>query len=312
MADSTASSSSGQPSKRSRVADSVKHNAQEVIKEDYGKAKSVAIDAAKSRAWLYPIKGIFYFVSHRALWQPFVSKLPQYIALYGSVTAGMFTFTYLPQLAVMVFVNGPLAVVTTVFLVLNESATIVNMISRNYMLQDSLLNTFDGTLLARNKTGIVQQGREVKSGSDPIARLGKVLRSPFDKFSPKAIVRYFLYLPLNFIPVAGTVIFIFFQARGRGKSVHDRFFQLKKWSASQRSDWLGRHTGPYTAFGLVATLLEMVPVASMFFNYTNTVGAALWAADIDSMDSSMTNENAPSLQEGKHEEQETGVTEKEL
>lgn len=167
-------------------------------------------------------QGIFYFVSHRALWQPFVSKLPQYIALYGSVTAGMFTFTYLPQLAVMVFVNGPLAVVTTVFLVLNESATIVNMISRNYMLQDSLLNTFDGTLLARNKTGIVQQGREVKSGSDPIARLGKVLRSPFDKFSPKAIVRYFLYLPLNFIPVAGTVIFIFFQARGRGKSVHDR------------------------------------------------------------------------------------------
>merc|ERR1712169_5540 len=33
------------------------------------------------------------------LMQPFVSKLPQYIALYGSVTAGMFTFTYLPQLA---------------------------------------------------------------------------------------------------------------------------------------------------------------------------------------------------------------------
>lgn len=174
-------------------------------------------------------QGIFYFVSHRALWQPFVSKLPQYIALYGSVTAGMFTFTYLPQLAVMVFVNGPLAVFTTVFLVLNESATIVNMISRNYLLQDSLLNTFDGTLLARNKTGIVQQGREVKSGSDPIARLGKVLRSPFDKFSPKAIVRYFLYLPLNFIPVAGTVIFIFLQARGRGKAVHDRVrgrFQL--------------------------------------------------------------------------------------
>lgn len=42
------------------------------------------------------------------------------------------------------------------------------------------------------------------------------------------------------------------------------------------------------------------------------VGAALWAADIESMDSNMTDETAPSLQEGEHQEQESGVTEKEL
>lgn len=28
-------------------------------------------------------------------------------------------------------------------------------------------------------------------------------------------------------------------------------------------------------------LLELVPVASIFFTFTNTVGAALWAADIE-------------------------------
>lgn len=134
----------------------------------------------------------------------------------------MFSFAYLPQLAILVFVNGPLAVVTTVFLILNESATIVNMVSRNYLLQDALLDTFDGTLLARNKAALVREGREVRSGSDPIGKLGKILKSPFGKFSPKAIVRYFMYLPLNFIPVVGTVIFIFLQARGRGKGVHDR------------------------------------------------------------------------------------------
>ncbi|KAG9250087.1 uncharacterized protein F5Z01DRAFT_427240 [Emericellopsis atlantica] len=295
-----------QPTRRGRVANSIRNNAQEVLKEDYTKARGVALDAAKSRAWFYPIKGIFYFLSHRTLWQPFVSKLPQYLALYGSVTAGMFTFTYLPQFAVLVFVNGPLAVFTTVFLILNESSTIVNMISKNYLLQDSLLDTFDGTLLTRNKTGMVKEGREVRSGSNPIAKLGKVITSPFAKFSPKAIVRYFMYLPLNFIPVVGTAIFVFLQAKGRGQGVHDRFFQLKKWSASQRGDWLKKHTGPYTAFGLVATLLEMVPVASVFFTYTNTVGAALWAADIDANDAQMTDENAPSLQE--HEAQESGVT----
>ena len=31
----------------------------------------------------------------------------------------------------------------------------------------------------------------------------------------------------------------------------------------------------------MATLLEMVPFASLIFAFTNTVGAALWAADIE-------------------------------
>ena len=54
-----------------------------------------------------------------------------------------------------------------------------------------------------------------------------MLKSPFEKFTPKAIIRfgnrqlylnirlirdrYIMYLPLNFIPVVGTAIFIFIQ-----------------------------------------------------------------------------------------------------
>jgi hypothetical protein len=41
----------------------------------------------------------------------------------------------------------------------------------------------------------------------------------------------------------------------------------------------------------------MVPLASIFFTYTNTVGAALWAADIEAMNTSMTDETAPTLRE---------------
>jgi hypothetical protein len=35
------------------------------------------------------------------------------------------------------------------------------------------------------------------------------------------------------------------------------------------------------SFGVVAVLLELVPLASILFSFTNTVGAALWAADIE-------------------------------
>lgn len=131
----------------------------------------------------------------------------------------MFTVAYLPQLALLVFVNGPLAVVSTVLLVLNESSTIINLAARHWILQDALLDTFDGTLLARNKTAVVCEGRELRPGRDPMQRLGRILKSPFEKLSLKALVRYIIYLPLNFIPVAGTAAFIFVQ--GAPLQCHD-------------------------------------------------------------------------------------------
>ena len=37
----------------------------------------------------------------------------------------------------------------------------------------------------------------------------------------------------------------------------------------------------WCSFGVAAVLLELIPVASIFFAFTNTVGAALWAADLE-------------------------------
>jgi len=205
----------------------------------------------------------------------------------------MFLFTYLPQFAVLVFVNGPLAAFTTILLVLSESSTLINILSRTFIVQDALVDTFDGVLVSRHQTGILAEGREVKSGNfnDPIAKLGKLVKSPFEKFAPAAIIRYFLYLPLNFIPVVGTVLFVLIQGKTRGNSVHTRYFQLKNWNASRKDQWLKDNMAPYAAFGTVATLLELVPVASIFFSFTNTVGAALWAADIESNNTKMTELN---------------------
>ncbi|KAK3941904.1 hypothetical protein QBC46DRAFT_381226 [Diplogelasinospora grovesii] len=281
----------------SRFVESVQSKAHEVAKEDLGRAKVLISDAARSRAYLYPFKGIAYFLTHRALWKPLLSQLLPTLALSVGVVTSMFFFTYLPQLAILVFFNGPLAVFTTVLLILNESSTLVNILSRNFLLQEALLDTFDGTLVSKNATNIVSEGRQLKPGGDPIQRLGKILKSPFDRFSPKALVRYAMYLPLNFIPVVGTVVFILLQGRSRGNAVHDRYFQLKRWSSAEKSKWLAEHTGPYSAFGTVATLLEMVPFASILFSFTNTVGAALWAADIEAKETEMTQGTAPGLRE---------------
>lgn len=158
-------------------------------------------------------QGIVYFLSHKSLWKPFRSRLGSYLTLSVSVVAGMFTLTYVPQLAIQVFVSGPFAVFTTVLLVLNESSAIINAAARGWLLQDSILDTFDGTLVARGATNVVASGRELRggSGSDPMKKLGKVLKNPFEKFGPTALIRYLMYLPLNFIPVVGTVVYIYMQ-----------------------------------------------------------------------------------------------------
>jgi hypothetical protein len=71
---------------------------------------------------------------------------------------------------------------------------------------------------------VLAEGRQLKSGNfnDPIAKLGKLITSPFEKFTPKALIRYVMYLPLNFIPIVGTVAFVLIQGRTRGESVHTR------------------------------------------------------------------------------------------
>lgn len=52
----------------------------------------------------------------------------------------------------------------------------------------------------------------------------------------------------------------------------------------------------FDSFGVAAVLLELIPVASIFFAFTNTVGAALWAADMEQ--GNVTNEGtAPRLRE---------------
>ena len=164
----------------------------------------------------------------------------------------MFIFTYLPQFAVLVFTSGPLAAITTVLLVLSESSTLTMVLAKALLIEDALIDTFDGTLVARGETELVERERQVKgSGAgDAIARLGKLVTKPFHKFTPSAIIRYVMYLPLNFIPVVGTAMFVLLQGKKFGPGVHARYFQLKKMSGMQKERYVEERRGAYTRFVL--------------------------------------------------------------
>ncbi|KAK4982633.1 hypothetical protein LTR66_009170 [Elasticomyces elasticus] len=261
---------------------SAKEKIKQTAVEEAERIKTLTTDAARSGAYLYPLKGILYFMSHRALWKPLLSKLAPTITMGIGIISSMFFFTYLPQAAVLALVNGPLAAVSAALLVLSESSTIFMVLAKSMLIEGSLIDTFDGTLLSRDQASLVQRERPVKSGrGDAIARLGKLATKPFAKFTPSAIIRYFMYLPLNFIPVVGTVLFVILQGRRYGPAAHSRYFQLKGMNASSKEKWIQERQAAYASFGVPAVLLEMVPIAGIFFAFTNTVGAALWAADLE-------------------------------
>lgn len=103
-----------------------------------------------------------------------------------------------------------------------------------------------------------------------------------------------MWLPLNFIPIVGTVLFVLVQAKKFGPNAHARYFQLKGMDAKKREEFIEQRRGAYTSFGTVAVLLEMVPIAGILFAFTNVTGAALWAADMEGRTMETT---APELKE---------------
>jgi hypothetical protein len=179
------------------------------------------------------------------------------VSLGLGVTVFMFAVTYVPQAAVLSIFNGPLAIFTTVLLVLSEASTIFSVLSKNFLIDDALIDTFDGTLLCRNLNTLVQNERQVKSGSDPVGKLGKLVSSPFAKFTPAAIIRYFMYLPLNFIPVVGTVLFVFLQGRKFGPTAHARYFQLKKMKGQEKEQFIEKRKAAYARSATSKRFLDL-------------------------------------------------------
>lgn len=260
----------------------LKETVESTVKSELDGVTTLGKQALASQAYLYPLKGVSFFATHRQLWNPLTSRLIPLATLSASVIAAMFVFTYIPQSFLLTFVSGPFAWISTIPLVLSESAALITTIARAFLLDDALTDTFDLVLLETGNQKLVQNGRELTSGSSSaLTRLGKLAKKPLTLFSVESLVRYLIRLPLNFIPVVGTVIFLMVQGRETGPAMHERYFSLKGYTKAQKEEFINRNKAGYMVFGAVCTLLQLVPLASVFFLYTDVVGAALWAVDLE-------------------------------
>ncbi|KAL1915931.1 uncharacterized protein VTP21DRAFT_6319 [Calcarisporiella thermophila] len=92
---------------------------------------------------------------------------------------------------------------------------------------------------------------------------------------------WLITLPINFIPIVGQAAFIYINGMAKAGSMHKKYFDIKQMTDEQRLNFLTEHYTEYRNFGMVATILELVPFVNFFFRLTNAIGAALWARDIE-------------------------------
>ena len=176
----------------------------------------------------------------------------------------------------LAFVNGA-------FLVLGESAAIVALLFELFFVDECLVSIFDAVLIKHGYEGLVASCRLINAhGSTPTQRLGEPTTSAvYSPFSLRQIVEFVLFLPLNFVPVIGTPIFLILTGYRAGPLHHWRYFKLLGLSKHERQETIGKSRLRYTWFGTIALLLQLLPPFSMLFLMTTAAGSALWVAKLE-------------------------------
>lgn len=177
-----------------------------------------------------------YALSHRRIWQPLVSQAWKSLALGMAVTTGLFALTYVPQTLVLSFTSGAAAPVSAALLVLAESAALTKALSR-FLFARGLVSPFDDTFVALGGlAGGGGGGAAAAAATTPPATLGLA----------DSLLRSLVYLPLNFVPVVGSAMYVVAQGSRAGPAAHERYFQLKGWSRRQRDVWVRDRRAAYT------------------------------------------------------------------
>ncbi|KAI9103341.1 hypothetical protein DFS34DRAFT_646727 [Phlyctochytrium arcticum] len=246
---------------------------------DVGREMSTQVSTGFSEAdgaYIYPFQGILYFIRNPDLYRPIVGTMGRAALTSAAITIALLIFTWLPQMTVLsLFLTPFLGVPVAIVLVLIESWMISSLAVRTFYLDPMQDDLFERTLKKEGQQALVSSQPRKKVG------IAKAVQRTVDRFSPSAIAHYLLTLPLNFIPVVGSIVFFIMNGKKMGQSLHSRYFELKGWNSEQARNFVNEKKGGYVAFGAIAFALQLLPVIGIFFSATSVVGAALWAVDLE-------------------------------
>jgi Etoposide-induced protein 2.4 (EI24) len=167
--------------------------------------------------------------------------------------------------------------------VLGEGSAIVALLFEAFFVDETLVDAFDAVLVSQGLEDLVAQGRILEPNADnAVESLGKPTGSAiYSPFSLRQIIEFIFLLPLNLVPFVGVPLFLVLTGYRAGPFHHWRYFKLLGLSKKERKEYIRQRQLKYTWFGIVALILQLVPVLSMFFLLTTAAGSALWAAKME-------------------------------
>ena len=218
----------------------------------------------------YVIQGIYYFFRHNVLlkttfWPIFWAFIFVICALLILLPLAFIPQALLLSTVMTPFLGWPLALL----LALLELMLIVMIFSAIVLLPitDKL---FDEVLILRGH-------QELVAADDKSACCGCCSIVSFMHLACSVIT-----LPLNLIPVVGTALWLFINGRNYTWDAHSHYHkELKGRNFRAQRKFVHSHWYGYHMFGMQAMAFELIPLANVLFLFTNTVGAALWAADME-------------------------------
>ncbi|KOS23360.1 Regulator of rDNA transcription protein 8 [Escovopsis weberi] len=231
----------------------------------------------------YPIQGIWYFMRNREFWPLFLGRLLPLSLISLLVYFILFTFTFLPQYAFLIFFHGWGAWVNAIVLVLGEGLVIIQALFEGFFVDECRVDVFDAALIKLSLKDLIAPHRILNEDApNAVKMLGKPTSSAvFNPFSAKQVVELVVFLPLNLVPYVGPFAFIIITGTRMGKLSHYRWFRLRGLSPEAERREIRSLQWEYVWFGTVAMVLELVPILSFFFLLTTSAGAAIWSAKLE-------------------------------
>lgn len=223
----------------------------------------------------YPLRGVLYFLRDQHLWRLSVCPVLLTLAVACGVAVALFTFTLHPQerrlydagldsffawLIAVVFVIVEVFIVTAVYglvcLEWYKDKIFAHVLSeRGY--QELVENEERHSPFLRVLTSCCRVS--------VLLRLGLLV----------------ITLPLNMVPVLGNITYAWLNGTLMAWEAHLYYFEMKAFDFEQQKEIISQRKLQYSAFGMQAMLLEMIPVVGAIFMFTNSAGAALFAASIE-------------------------------
>ena len=232
----------------------------------------------------YPGQGFLYFIVRKQCWQYFFTHLKPLF-----IVAIVVYILAIPISLILVLATGGM-ILTVLPSILQSCNFIINFINKSIILPKILHKLFDCIVHEHIKDQYGYQYNKLPRGVlNPYLPgfygetiLGRTIRTSIRLGGPIWwIMKLILCFLVNMIPIVGPLLVIIIRADASGFGKHKRYFHLKGYSAAQiHYVWVHRW-GQYFAFGFVALLMESIPVMGYLFVFTNVIGAAYWAVDIE-------------------------------